>query len=279
MKTMFDEIWEVYFKSKELGKSYILKNKDDTSFNVDLTDGCFFIDCYEIEKVTAKFMVENIQDVYDFCKEKNIEIEKTRLKKDGILAGGEVDYFINNDLVGHWISEITFDEISKNEEKKLDDSYAKFAEKLKSEFGDSIEDAETFNVLVNYQSKQILEIYVKDLLGKELEEEKLEEMTFLYLNYGFMEANVNDLIERREGTLESIDKTRWVLQQYKEFIVNKELPNMNQEHQEDFLSKPNFGAGEDWIEFCKSLSELFQGKPWRYIKILNFLILIGSNHQ
>lgn len=166
-----------------------------------------------------------------------------------------------------------FKSILASEKQETEDLYGDLIEKLIIENKGLIKDAEDFDILVNYQIDRILEVYLEKELSEELKKiqdnRKLYDVLFLYKNYGFLERSIRELIVLKEGSPCSADKSRWILQGFREFLINGTLPSMIIE--EKCYWKPRFGSAEEWMEFCNSLIHLHYGKPGRYLMALKNL--------
>jgi len=89
--------------------SYILlKDIEDleSEYNVDLKgDLCFNCD-YNIENIKETIHINSLDELYKFCKQRQININKSYICKNGLLVGAERKYLINNDLTPHgWLGE------------------------------------------------------------------------------------------------------------------------------------------------------------------------------
>lgn len=80
--------------------SYILlstNNNLDSELNIDLKGLCFNTD-YEIKNITKICAIKNLNELYDFCRDNNIEIDKENITNSGLLVGANREYVILNDL-------------------------------------------------------------------------------------------------------------------------------------------------------------------------------------
>lgn len=170
--------------------------------------------------------------------------------------------------------ESIFGNMLESDKKETKNLYGEFIEELIDENKDLIEDAEDFDVFVNYQINKVLEVYLEEILKKEIKEvqdtRKIYDILFLYKNYGFLERNVKKLIVLKEGSPCSADKSRWILRSYKNFLISGTIPDMGDK--KECYWKPKFGTGEKWVEFCESLVRLHSGNPDRYLLALKSLI-------
>lgn len=105
-------------KSCNYVESYVLVKdiKDlDSELNVDLKGLCFNTD-YEITDIEDIREIESLDELYEFCKNKEIWIDDRNITENGLLVGADSCFLIMKNLIPYgWISE---DYISNNEEKK-----------------------------------------------------------------------------------------------------------------------------------------------------------------
>lgn len=79
----------------------------DSNFEIDLT-GSFCFNCdYKVQYPVLVKTISTVNELFDFCLERNIEIPKDVMRKNGFVAGGENGLFINDNLeaVG-WVEEL-----------------------------------------------------------------------------------------------------------------------------------------------------------------------------
>lgn len=149
------------------------------------------------------------------------------------------------------------------EKEKTENMYRDFIERLINKNKGFIDDIEDFNIFVNYQIEKVLEVSLEKMLTKELEKvenkSKIFNVLFLYKNYSFMENNVKEVIVLKEGRACSADKSRWVLESYKKYLIDGIIPDMT--ITEKCYWKPRFGTGKEWMDFCDSLISLYYGRP------------------
>lgn len=80
--------------------SYILLATDnnlDSELNIDLKGLCFNTD-YAIKDITKICAIKDLNELYDFCRNNNIEINKENITNSGLLVGANREYIISNDL-------------------------------------------------------------------------------------------------------------------------------------------------------------------------------------
>lgn len=180
------------------------------------------------------------------------------------------DKSINEENIAKAFSDI-FNNLLEEDKRKTKNLYGELVENLIKENKDSIKNADDFNVLVNYQIKKVLEYYLYELFKDEIQNNSnVYSILFLYINYGFLERNIKNVIIVKEGNCCCADKTKWVLESYEKFLVDGTLPNMTQE--EGCYWKPSFGESQEWMNFCQGLKKLHYGEPNEYLIALSSLI-------
>jgi len=98
-----------YYKNDIYPNSFLLiqdTDKLDSDMNIDLTGDFYFNTDFELYNVKVIKEINSLKELYEFCKDNNININKGLIHNNGILVGGSRDYFIFNDLVPYgWIDE------------------------------------------------------------------------------------------------------------------------------------------------------------------------------
>ncbi|MFW5962177.1 MAG: hypothetical protein ACOCQR_01000 [bacterium] len=126
-----------------------------------------------------------------------------------------------------------------------------------------------WHLFIDYKLDNILRECVKTLYPN-LNFEQISALYFLHKNYTFMESHLENLIMKKEGGACRADKSAWLLERYKNYILTKKLPDMSVEDR--CYWKPRFGTSQQWIDFCENLRRLYYGNPEEYLKSLkNFL--------
>ncbi|MDF2880231.1 MAG: hypothetical protein K0R54_788 [Clostridiaceae bacterium] len=154
-----------------------------------------------------------------------------------------------------------FQSLLESENRKVNKNYGEMINKLINS-GYDIEELDTFNVMVSYQIEQILEMVVANLC-KNIDAGNNEyKLKFIYLKYSYLSNNIEKLISLREGGCCCSDKTRHILEEYKEYLVTGNIPEVNNERH---FWIPNFGTYNNWFELLDSLIALYYGSPTNYI--------------
>ena len=156
---------------------------------------------------------------------------------------------------------------------------AKSEEETMRMFGDAIKHAkesktkignlENFNCFVNHKLKKGIKLLADTLHERSVCKDK-DKPNFIYLNYDFLEHNVQELCELREGSCCCADKSRSILGMYFQYSLSGEVPAFNPE--DEHYWTPNFGTYQEWINLCEGLYHLYYGKPEQYLKSYNALI-------
>jgi len=144
--------------------------------------------------------------------------------------------------------------------------------------GYDLKKPDDFNVLINKKIKSILSAAVLDLnpiddsMREWIVPFDIERLVFPYLNYEFLERNLDALITKREG-LEgfwySSDKIGWILEKYRDYILTGNIPDMGTS-KESWI--PSFGEFDDWKDYCDSLYFLYHGNPEPYMEAYQRLL-------
>lgn len=99
--------------------SYVLvkdMNDLESELNVDLKGLCFNTD-YKIENIENVIEIKSLDELYEFCKNKDICIDNKNITKVGLLVGADSCFLILKDLNAYgWISE---DYISNDKEREM----------------------------------------------------------------------------------------------------------------------------------------------------------------
>lgn len=96
--------------NKEFEDQFLLVRDLDTlnsNFEIDLTGGFYFNCDYKVQYPVLVKTISTLKELLDFCSERNIQIPKDVIRKNGFVAGGENGMFINDNLeaIG-WVEEL-----------------------------------------------------------------------------------------------------------------------------------------------------------------------------
>lgn len=152
-----------------------------------------------------------------------------------------------------------------------------FAETLKDLTFDKLSNWELFQ----YETSTPLEEHIKawytvkypniDLLA-------LDRIVFFYMNYKFLEQNVEKLVDLSRGCC--CDKSSFILKTYLNKLIGndiQEFKNRNDKNHQYW--EPDFGTVEQWMEYLEGLFNFYYGNPDKYFKSYNELALLKISTQ
>lgn len=154
-----------------------------------------------------------------------------------------------------------FSSLLTSEEAEIKNSYGKIIKNL-LDSGFNIKKMDVFNIMVSWKIEQILNNVVSSLNSNVKDTKGLDSIKFLYLNYAYMKCNIERLIVQREGMCCCVDKSRHILEAYKDYLTTGELPEINDKRQYFVF---NFGTYKQWFNLCKGLLNLYYGNPKDYM--------------
>lgn len=161
-----------------------------------------------------------------------------------------------------------FSSIISNSENETKTNYSEIIKKLINS-GYDIENPDVFNVMVDYRLKQILGIVITEICASPKNINNLNAIKFLYLDYTFMKCNIENLIIKREGSCCCADKSKHILEAYKDYLIRGFVPELNNQRNYWVF---NFGGYQDWFELCEGLFHLYYGNPTKYLVAYQKLI-------
>lgn len=160
--------------------------------------------------------------------------------------------------------------------REAEEEHAELCAKYIDKYGKRLLDPEVFHALVSFDSEEMQELLILNLLngeqivkGIQYTDEQLYHLEFLYKYYHYMENHLDKLFERYEGVPFSTDKTRYVLRLYKNEIITGEQQLFSEEKE---FWVPKAGSAEAWLAFTKSLPGLYVGDADDYLKSREVLI-------
>lgn len=86
---------------------------------------------------------------------------------------------------------------------------------------------------------------------------------FVYKEYDFINAQVEELITKYEGSPCCHDKSSTLVRMYVRYQATGILPDLKKEEKEFW--KPACGTAEEWMNFIDSTLHLYQGRPDAYL--------------
>jgi hypothetical protein len=163
-----------------------------------------------------------------------------------------------------------FDAIVSEERNKSQELIKNSLEKLKASKID-FSNPERFNGYLVYKLNNGLKEIANTMHDAPLKGIKdTYKPDFIYLNYDFLEHNIRELCELREGSCCCADKSRSILQMYLKYSLTGEIPEFNPDIENYWT--PNFGTHQEWIDLCDALYHLYYGKTEQYFRAYNALI-------
>jgi hypothetical protein len=166
----------------------------------------------------------------------------------------------NKDNVKEALTDI-FSSIISSSENETRINYGEIIKKLRHS-GYDLHNADTFNVMINFQIEQILGVVASELSPAPYNMENLNKIQFLFLNYDFFETNIEKLITKREGSCCCSDKTGHILEAYHDYLVRGFVSELNEARSFYIF---NFGTYQDWLDFCDGLFRLYYGDNEKYL--------------
>ena len=158
-----------------------------------------------------------------------------------------------------------FDE-DKAMEKDLESIFNKVVNSKRN-----FKDMELFNIFLMDRIDDALRILVGRLNpDSDRNKGKFNRLHFIYTNYGFLKSNLVFVVSQREGDACCVDKTRWLINAYRDYILEDILPDIK--IGEKCYWKPGFGSGKQWMDFCDGLVHLYYGRPLQYLETIRELL-------
>jgi hypothetical protein len=108
--------------------------------------------------------------------------------------------------------------------------------------------------------------------GWTLDFNQLSKIQFVYEKYDFVNAQVEELISKYEGSVCCHDKSSTLIRMYIRYIATNELPDVTKGEKEFW--KPYHGTAEEWMNFIESTLHLYQGQPENYLKAYGQLVSV-----
>lgn len=135
--------------------------------------------------------------------------------------------------------------------------------RLMDKHGEALLDPEKFHLFVDFPHESMTDILIRALLhsedvanDRELDEKCLNRLILFYKNYQLVDNHLDRLMEKTEGMTCSSDKTRFVLREYKQYLVDQELPEWTNRGK---YSVPRFGQPQEWFALVDSLLSFTYG--------------------
>ena len=155
-----------------------------------------------------------------------------------------------------------FDGLINAEESETKKGFSDKIESLVNSKYD-LKDMEEYDVFIKYPLGNVLRAVVAGLNPEITDRNKISKLFFIYDNYNYIDRSLANLISEKEGGGCSVDKSRWIIKMYREYIITGVIPNM--EIRDKCYWKPRYGTGEQWMFFCGGLMNLYHGDPKEYL--------------
>lgn len=128
---------------------------------------------------------------------------------------------------------------------------------------------EHFSMLVSYPMQGVLESSLR-LKYPDLDQDKIYDLASLYLNYQIIQEQLDFIFTKSEGMPFSADKSRWVLDRYREWLLSGGIPSF--EGEEPGYWVPKHHGAEFWFRVCGSIQSLILGNPVPYFEHLASIV-------
>ena len=119
------------------------------------------------------------------------------------------------------------------------------------------------HVMIPFLHEKMTELKTK----KNLTDEQLSDISFVYQHYPFFKQNITHLLRIKQQDAFCTDVTRWIIRGYAYYVIHNELPTP-QRVQSQNHELPTFGTPQQWMDLCDSLRELYEGRPEKYVQIM-----------
>lgn len=142
-----------------------------------------------------------------------------------------------------------------------------FIKKLKDKGFNKPED---FNYLFVYKLQSLLNYISRRLHDPSINNEGNEKISFIYINYRYLEENITELCRQKDGSSCCADKGRTIVEIYFNYCLTGKKIKLNPT--KESFGVPRFGTFEQWMAYCDGLYNLYYGRPTDYIKSYTELI-------
>lgn len=157
------------------------------------------------------------------------------------------------------------DNVEKNLEKLMESlATALSKENLPNDFDEIVDElkqtyicknAETASTCLFFKIEKFEDQLVKQLMPKyeNVPRKNLWKLEYLWQHFSQVEHYVSSFVEKFEGCCCSVDKGRWLLNKYMNYLIKEEIPDMKKKEKEYW--KPSFGTFEEWYKFIDGYIE------------------------
>lgn len=131
--------------------------------------------------------------------------------------------------------------------ENLPNDFDKIVEELKKTY--ICKNAENASVCLFFKIENFEVQLVKQIMPKyeNVPRKNLWKLEYLWMNFNQVEHYISSFVAKFEGSCCSVDKGRWLLNKYMNYLVKEEIPDMEKKEKEYW--KPNFGTFEEWYNF------------------------------
>lgn len=95
---------------------------------------------------------------------------------------------------------------------------------------------------------------------------------FLYTQYEFVKAHLEGIIKEKEGWSCNVDKTRWLIEEYRKHLLDGTTPDLGSGERQYWHPRVGYAYPRIWFDFIHSIYELYYGKAEEYIRIRQLLL-------
>lgn|SRR5574343_110657 len=145
------------------------------------------------------------------------------------------------------------------------ETLAKYPDLIKS--FEQFESPEDFDITFRYPINQVVDQVVMNKFPNIKIKDGLYAISFLYMNYQFIDLNFTRLIKDHEGMACSADKSRYIINALVKFYVTGEAINLKEETGKEYWL-PKFLTSEQWVELFDALHSFYFGNVEKYYKFL-----------
>lgn len=113
----------------------------------------------------------------------------------------------------------------------------------------------------------------KDLMARialanvAIDSNKFHEVSFVYTHYTFIEQHLDRIIVAFEGFACSADKTRWLIDSYRDFVITGNLPVIAERN----YWHPRLLDAELWMKWMGTFETLYYGNEEEYVNIKHII--------
>lgn len=140
-------------------------------------------------------------------------------------------------------------------DRETEEEYAEIIEKLLNDKYLDWKDPDNTNCMYFYQSTR----FIPNLLRRvypEADNVVIDKVAFIYEHYDYLNNSVRPLVDMGFGCC--ADKTRWVIRQYLNKCLGKEVREIPHRHaKEHHYAHPDFGTIKHWMDYIDTLYTMY----------------------